>query len=177
MPVKSTSSRYGGVAILIHWTSALAVVLAFAAGLAMANAADPMRQAAILPIHITFASLVIVLTLLRIAWWLFADKRPALPAGQPRWQRAVARLTHGAIYAVILIMATSGIAMVVASGALEQVFAGGPLPDLSALPPRIAHGVLSRLLLALLVLHIGAALYHQFIRRDRQLARMGIGAG
>ncbi len=34
---------------------------------------------------------------------------------------------------------------------------------------------MSKLLLALLAAHIGAALYHQFVRRDQLLARMGVG--
>ena len=41
MSTKSTSTQYGSVAILIHWTSALAVILAFAAGFVAANVAAP----------------------------------------------------------------------------------------------------------------------------------------
>ena len=52
---------------------------------------------------------------------------------------------------------------------------GAPLPDFSEVLPRLAHGIMSKVLLVLLAGHIGAALYHQFIRRDRLLARMGIG--
>jgi cytochrome b561 len=39
MGLKSTSTQYGSVAIAIHWTSAIAVVLTFIAGLVLANAA------------------------------------------------------------------------------------------------------------------------------------------
>jgi cytochrome b561 len=49
------------------------------------------------------------------------------------------------------------------------------VPDFSELGPRLAHGAMSKLLLVLLVLHVGAALYHQFIRRDNLMARMGAG--
>jgi cytochrome b561 len=39
----------------------------------------------------------------------------------------------------------------------------------------MAHGFMSRILLVLLVDHVGAALYHQFVRHDRLLGRMGVG--
>jgi cytochrome b561 len=82
---------------------------------------------------------------------------------------------HLLLYVVIILMSTSGIATIIASGAMPALLSGQPLPDFSGLIPRTAHGIGSRLLLALLVAHIGAALYHQFIRRDRLLARMGVG--
>ena len=58
---------------------------------------------------------------------------------------------------------------------MPSLLAGGPVPDFSALIPRVAHGIMARLLLALFVLHFGAAIYHQVIRRDHLLARMGVG--
>ena len=72
-------------------------------------------------------------------------------------------------------MASSGITTLILSGAMPAIIAGTALPDFSELVPRIAHGIMSRLLLVLLAGHIGAALYHQFIRRDRLLGRMGLG--
>lgn len=175
MSLKSTPSRYGSIAILMHWTSALAVLLALGAGLVGANTADPLRQVGILRAHVLLGSLVLVLTLLRLLWWAVADRHPPLPADQPRWQQAAARAVHYATYAVILLLGSSGITMLL-SGAIGDLLAGTPIPDLSGLVPRIAHGLLGRLMLALLVAHIGAALYHQFVRRDHLFARMGIGA-
>ena len=174
MGIKSTSTQYGSVAIAIHWTSAVAVVLAFAAGLVMANS-EPV-PAPLLVAHIVLGLSVFVLTLLRIVWWLAADDRPPLPAEQPRWQQLAARTVHALLYVILLLMATSGITTIVLSGAIPAIAAGAPVPDFSELIPRVAHGVMSRLLLVLLAGHIGAALYHQLIRRDRLLARMGIGA-
>jgi cytochrome b561 len=175
MSLKSTTTRYGRMAIALHWTSAAAIVLAFAAGLVAANA--PSAGAApILLAHISLGSLVLLLTLLRLGWWIFADRRPALPMDQPRWQRTIAHIVHGSLYLAILVMGASGTGTLTFSGVVPHLLAGDPVPDLSTLPPRITHGLVSRLMLALLALHIGAALYHQFVRRDHLLARMGIGA-
>jgi cytochrome b561 len=174
MGLKSTSTQYGSVAIAIHWLSALAVVLAFVAGLVLANS-EPV-PAPLLVAHIVLGLSVFALTLLRIVWWLAADDRPPLPADQPRLQQLAAKTVHALIYVIVLLMATSGIMTIVLSGAIPALAAGAPVPDFSELVPRVAHGVMSKLLLVLLAGHIGAALYHQFVRRDRLLARMGIGA-
>jgi len=60
---------------------------------------------------------------------------------------------------------------------LPGVLAGtAPMPDdLFVYPPRIGHGLLSNVMLALVALHVGAALYHQFVRKDNLLARMWFG--
>jgi cytochrome b561 len=176
MSLKSTSTRYGSVAIAIHWASALAVILTFIAGFVVANVAPPAQQAPILVVHIVLGTTVFGLTLLRILWWVAADKHPKPPVAQPRWQRLTAGAVHGGLYVILLLMATSGITTIILSGALPTILSGGAVPDLSELIPRIAHGVMSKILLGLFLLHVGAALYHQMIRRDRLLARMGVGA-
>jgi cytochrome b561 len=175
MSVKSTQNRYGSVAIAIHWASAAAVILTFAAGFSVANLAPPERQGPILVVHVTLGIIVLVLTLLRIVWWVVADKHPAPPASQPRWQAVAANVVHAALYVILLLMASSGIVTLILSGAMPTILSGGPLPDFSELIPRMAHGVMSRILLVLFVGHVGAALYHQFVRRDHLLARMGVG--
>jgi cytochrome b561 len=176
MTIKSSPARYGSVAITIHWASALAVILTFAAGFTVGEVLPAGEGATLLLVHIGLGLTVFVLTLLRIVWWLVADKHPAPPANQPGWQRMTATAVHFALYAILVLMATSGIMTLVLSGAVPTLLAGGPVPDFSELIPRIAHGVMARILLALFVLHVGAALYHQLIRRDRLLARMGVGA-
>ena len=173
MTSKSTSTQYGSVAIAIHWSSATAVILAFIAGLVMAN--SPVIPVPLLVAHITLGLLVFALTLFRIVWWWRADKHPAPPADQPQWQRMTATIVHGLLYVLLILMATSGIATIVSSGAISAISSGAALPDFSELIPRIAHGIMSRLLMGLFVLHVGAALYHQFVRRDHLLARMGVG--
>ena len=177
MSLKSTSTQYGRVAVAIHWSSALAVILAFAAGFVVANVAPPAQQGPILIAHITLGSIVFPLTLLRIAWWAVADRHPGAPASQPRWQVRTAQAVHLGFYVLLVLMGTSGIVTIVLSGAVPAILAGGPVPDLSALIPRVAHGIMSRLLLALFAVHLGAALYHQFVRHDHVLARMGVGQG
>ena len=175
MAAKSTSNRYGSVAIAIHWSSAMAVILTFVAGFVVAETVPPGQGAPILLLHITLGLIVFALTVLRILWWLLADKHPRAPGDQPRWQIWAAQAVHLGLYVLLVLMASSGITTLILSGALPTLLSGGPVPDFSALIPRIAHGVMSKILLALFVMHVGAAIYHQVIRRDHLLARMGVG--
>lgn len=176
MSAKSTATRYGSVAIAIHWLTAVLIVLLFATGLLAAGQTDPAAKLALVRAHLPMGVGIALLTLLRLIWWLAADpSRPRLPADQPAWQRATARATHLALYLIVLVSAGSGIATIVLSGALSAIVDGAVLPDFHAVLPRAVHGIVARLMLGLLALHIGAALYHQFVRRDHLLARMGLG--
>lgn len=174
MSLRSSPDRYGAVAIAIHWVSALAILALLASGNVLA--ATPLSaKAQILVVHASVGTLVLVLTLVRIAWWVWGDRRPLPVSGQPRWQEVAASSVHGLLYLTVLLLAASGISTLILSGALPALLGQGTLPDFSATPPRLVHGLAGRLMLALVFAHAGAALYHQFIRRDRLLGRMGIG--
>jgi cytochrome b561 len=83
-------------------------------------------------------------------------------------------VVHFLFYVVTLGMIASGVGMMVLSGAAPVIFGGegAPLPDFWKYPPRVPHGIGARLLVALLLLHVGAALHHHFVRRDGLLRRM-----
>ncbi|MBP2446001.1 cytochrome b561 [Rhizobium leguminosarum] len=69
-----------------------------------------------------------------------------------------------------------GVGMIALSGAAQSIFgAGMELPDFHLYPPRLPHGLGANLLLGLLFTHVGAALFHQFIRSDGLLSRMWYG--
>lgn len=174
---KSSPERYGTVAIAIHWITALAVIGLLASGFVAAGQTDDLAKAAILRVHATIGSVVLALTLARIAWWLTADTKPAPQAGLPRWQVRASGLVHTLLYAAILVMGFSGIGMLALSGAAAILWFGAdlPLPDFDQYPPRAAHGLGAFFLLGLAGFHIAAALHHQFVSRDRLLARMGVG--
>jgi cytochrome b561 len=174
---KSSSERYGRVAIAIHWTSALLIIALMIAGVRAADMTDLAAKASLLRIHAPIGTAVLVLTLGRIVWWLFADRKPDEPVGVPHLQSIAAKAVHILFYVAVLGLAGSGIAMIQLSGAGEILFgtAPGPLPDFWDYTPRYGHAAMATLMAILLALHIGAALYHQFILKDRLLSRMGIG--
>ena len=171
MSLRSTPQRYGRVPVSIHWLSALAVVIMLATGLTMDSLGDA-PPGVILPVHVTVGAALARLTLLRIVWWFAIDRQPAPPEGLGVVQVWSARVVHLGLYLTLVVTLASGIATVALTGAAPAIFAGGALPDFAAVPPFVAHATVSRVLLVLAVAHVAAALWHQFIRRDRLLARM-----
>ena len=106
----------------------------------------------------------------------FAFKRPATAdAGYPALNM-IARIVHFLLYLGVFGMLVSGAGISAQSG-LMNVFAGqGSLPeDFHIFPPRAGHGITFSILFLLILLHIGAALYHQFFRKDNLFGRMWFG--
>ena len=173
MSWKSSTQRYGSVAIAIHWISAAAILVQIGLGFAAASAAEAGAKAALLRGHVVLGIFVVALTLVRLAWWLI-DRRPAALAGLPSWQALSERVVRGLLYLLILLLGASGLAVLILSGAGDLLFAGagGALPDFTRFPPMAAHIAAAASLLALAALHILAALYHHFWRRDGLLGRM-----
>lgn len=170
--MKSSLDRYGAVAVTVHWLSAIGMLVLLGTGFRAAASADPTM---LLRIHVPLGLAVLVLTVFRMIWWVFADRKPAPINGCPAWQERLARSVHLAFYVVLFGMFGSGIALMVMSGAGTALFGDGALPDFSAYLPRGPHGAGAMLLIALLVAHVGAALWHAVIRRDAIFARMWYG--
>lgn len=173
MTLKSSSDRYGTVAVAIHWLSALLILGLIGSGFRAGGIEDATAKAAILRVHVPVGVAVLLLTLARVGWWLLADSKP-VSVPMPSWQDRISRATHLLFYVVILGMAASGIGMMILSGAGPILFGGATeaLPDFRDFKPRVPHGIGARVMIALLVAHAGAALYHHFLKRDGVLARM-----
>lgn len=174
MPItaKSTDSRFGGVAICIRWVSALLIVVLLGSGFRSGFATDPEVKAAILRVHLPVAVIVLLLAITRLIWWWRFDRKPAAVEGTPPWQDRIARWTHRALYAVVLLLLASGIAMSIMSGLPDTLFGDAVFPELAELPARAGHGIGARLMVGLVLAHAGAALYHHFFLKDQTLRRI-----
>jgi cytochrome b561 len=134
------------------------------------------QDTGLIALHLSLGASVMALVLLAIGW-RFAHPVPQLPQ-LPRWQRAAAVLTHWALYALILVMTLLGWAATDYRGWPVKVFGLIPLPAIAAKGDRWAHTAgdihtfLVNVLLGLVVLHVAAALYHQFVVRDGVMKRM-----
>ena len=173
MALQSTSDRYGTIAVSIHWLTAVLILIALGSGFSAADAVDTGNKAQLLRVHLSTAIAVFALTLFRVLWWWALDKKPDPAPGSPFWQERSARIVHFLFYIVTFGMVASGMGMVLLSGAGPVVFGqAGALPDFWTYAPRTPHGIGARLLLALLVFHTGAALYHHVFRQDGLVSRM-----
>ncbi|MFN6954639.1 MAG: cytochrome b [Acetobacteraceae bacterium] len=164
--------RYSPRARLLHWAIAALVLALLATGF-LAAAAPPDGKAIFLRLHLPLGVATLVLAVWRLMLALsemLAKRRPA-PAVEGA-QGSAARAVHGLLYAAPIALGVSGVALSVLSGAPAAVFGSAPMPEFWGHPPRIAHGVLAFATAALVALHVAAALYHQFIRRDGLIGRM-----
>lgn len=166
--------RYGVVPMLLHW--ALVPVVAGAAGLAIAR---PLAGAAVPTLVGWHAALGLAAwagVWLLVAWRLIG--RPPVPeASLFAWQRAVHAALRQALYTLLLIVPPLGYLAASAQGGWVRIGTGNFLPGLAIAPDlRVAvvaaHRGAAWLLLAVVAVHAGIALYHHGVLRDRLLRRM-----
>ncbi len=176
MVLEGETVRYRALAATLHWLSAGAILVMIPLGFAAAYASGPAQAAALLRLHLPLGVTVLGLTLVRVAWWL-VDVRPDALPGQSRWLARLAGGSHVLLYILIVLLCVSGIGLVVLSHAVPAIFTAGAvrLPDFSTFPPMAVHVAGALGLIGLLVLHLGAVVYHQLYRRDHILARMRVG--
>ena len=176
--MKSNPTQYGSVAVTVHWLSAIFILAMFGSGFRAASMTDSAAKEAILLFHVPLGIVILVLTLFRLFWWWQVDQKPKPVEGDPAWQTRSAKGIHVLFYVVILGMIASGIGTIALSGAGSILFGAdaGPLPDFSQFLPRVPHGLGARLMVALFLLHAGAALYHHFIKKDGLIWRMWFGS-
>ncbi len=175
--------RYSRGAIWFHWIIAVLVIVNLTIGLFHESLFKGLHGA--IPLHKSIGLTVLVLTLGRIGWRL-AHRPPPLPVGISRWERGAARVTHLAFYVLLLAMPLTGWAMGSAGREARYPTRWFGLFDVPHLPVSAslaetgdgAHLVLGYLTAALVVLHVGAAMRHHLVLRDRVIARMipGLGA-
>ncbi len=172
MKLTSTETRYGVVAIVLHWVIAILITLALISGFA----ADALGRDGLgaLRAHIVCGALAGILTLVRILWWAIADRKPDPVDTTTGWQSRLAGLVHILLIVVPLGMLASGVGMLILTGSGPQILSGTltALPDFEAVAPRGPHGLGARLLIALIGVHIAAALYHHYVLGDRLIRRM-----
>ena len=171
-------SRYHPLLVALHWVLALMIIAALALGaLVMVKIpnTDPMKFEA-LSSHMSGGILILVLMLVRLFVRMRTRHPAPVTAGNPLLDRT-AWASHRMFYIAVVGMAGSGLFMAVQTGLFGIVFGGhGSLPpDFWVFSVRTVHYAFSRLLMALIALHVVAALFHALVLRDGLLRRMFFG--
>lgn len=190
--------RYHPALVVLHWIIA---ILIFATPLFVQDGGEGRREGgsfnpggvSTLGIHMILGISVLVLLVIRliIRW---RTQRPDWATIGSGFLDKIGELTHWALYFFTFAITITGIILAVQTNRLARVFGlgGGTLPQFTPgqFPPGgvegrfprgggfflgAFHGLSWTLLLLLIILHIGAALYHQFIRKDNLLGRMWFG--
>jgi cytochrome b561 len=183
MSPSTRTVAYRPFARALHWIIAAILIAMIPAGVIMLQPGlDRSTQNLLFMFHKNMGVVVLVLMLVRLAYRA-ANPPPPLPASVPDWQRQVAGLTHVLLYVAVLVMAASGYVRVVAGGfPLEWWDALGvprlaPRSDALAATAKTVHWAAHYVVIALIAMHVGAALFHAVIKRDGVFSRMWPSAG
>ena len=178
-------ARYTGVAILLHWLIAVAILGQIALGLIMTQKGlPPMRQFQLYQLHKSVGITILLLVVLRVLWRL-GHRPPPLPPAMPALERRAAGGAHLLLYGLILGLPLTGWAVVSASpfNIPTVLYSVVPWPHLPVLPElhdkapveaalKAVHAYGAWALIALVALHTAAALRHAIVLRDGVLRRM-----
>jgi cytochrome b561 len=175
----SAPKRYNPALVGLHWLVAALIFIMLVMGYTrLGGTPNDAAKIQTLGLHMPIGITIVVLTVIRFAVRLSTKKPAPATAGHPLLDK-LGVATHYLLYLAALSMGLSGMGISALAGLPAIVFErSGSLPaDFAAFGPAIAHGFLSFVLSGLVLMHIGAALYHQFIRKDNLLARMWFGKG
>ena len=171
-PVYKPAARY------LHWLTALLIIATFPVGLTMVQEGLARgTQDALFIFHKNVGVIILLLVLARLAYRA-ANPAPPLPDSVPLWQQRIAHLTHWLLYGLVIVMAVSGYTRVKAAGfPLEGLDALGfpslvPKSEALAKTAQNIHWTARFALLALILMHVGAALHHALVKRDGVFGRM-----
>jgi cytochrome b561 len=174
---------YTPVARVLHWLTAALVLLMLPGGILMANVlSDGPAKDLVFHLHRSTGALLLPIMLFRLFYRLTHERAP-LPQGIPWVQRFAAEATHGLLYCLLIVQPLIGWVATSAYRAPILVFWLFELPPIwpedRGLSERLftVHRVLGIAIALLLCGHIGAALFHHFVRKDTVLLRMVRGWG
>ena len=182
--------RYSGPAIVLHWLIAALIVGNLIGGLSF----DYLPKSIFRPVldaHKSFGLTILGLAIMRLLW-RFVRQPPPMPAGYKPWEKKASHAMHWALYVMIFLVPLSGWAH---DSAWKEA-ATHPIKLFWLIPfPRIGfiesmapaskesfhtltasvHQSLAYLIGAMVLVHLAGALKHQFIDKEPELQRMGIG--
>jgi cytochrome b561 len=160
-----------------HWLTLFLVATIFVLAFSIDFASSKEEAVALIQLHRSFGVTVWVVTLGRLVWRQFS-RFPNWPADMPQAMRFAAQWSEYALYALLLIQPILGLLQTNARGDRVDLFFLGQLPALIGTDRPLAkqllevHVAVGLLLLGLIALHVAAALYHHFWRRDDTLEAM-----
>lgn len=168
--------RYTGAAMAIHWLMALIIIGLLAVGLWMVELPLAPLKFEVYQWHKSFGLFVLILLIVRVGW-RWTNPVPMMGENMPKWQVRVAEMTHFLLYFLMVAMPISGWVMSDAAGYSPRFF-GLWVPQIWVQDQTVVfwakevHEIMGKMLIGLIVVHGGAAVFHHLIQRDDILLRM-----
>jgi cytochrome b561 len=172
--------RYSNPAVAFHWITVALVLTQVVLGFAFAEfmAKGPARSE-VFAWHKTIGALILVLAIIRLAYRL-KNPPPPFPTELPRWKRIAAVWNHRAFYFLLIVLPLTGLIAVsgMSPTGITQLVGGVTIQIIPGIGHDTGetsgdlHVILVFTTIALLLLHVAAALSQQFFEHDRAAGRM-----
>ncbi|PZR00243.1 MAG: cytochrome B [Cereibacter sphaeroides] len=176
MTWRNTPDSFGLFTRVIHWTMALAIIGMLALGTRLANMQPGLSNLWLYSLHKSIGLILLTLVVIRLVWHRISP--PPTPQGDPSAAlQRLARATHWLIYALLVAIPLSGWIASSASGIDVMFFDRWVIPPVAPVSEAwenagwAAHRILTKVLMAVILLHIAGALKRQ-IEGDGTLTRM-----
>lgn len=169
-------SHFAPLARLLHWLMALMIIAMLFIGAGMVASVSE-RHEWLLDLHKPLGIAILLLVIVRLGV-RFSTRQPPLPADQPNWQALAAKASHLLLYSLMFVLPLLGWAMISAAGDPVMLSSSLRLPSIMPADAQLfsflrkAHGYLAYLLFLTVLLHLAAALFHGWMRRDEVLDSM-----
>ena len=166
------TQKYSKGAIVIHWLTALLILILFPLGKYMEGIV-PVEKMGLIKIHALLGIVVLILTVIR-SWMFFKASRPADLKTGSKFNDKLAIWIHNAFYFLLLGIPISGIATITLGGYGEAIRSGNPeliIGD-SEIPSLIGHRIMVLILMLLFVLHVAGIAKHYILTKENTLKRI-----
>jgi cytochrome b561 len=168
-------SQYGTTAKVFHWLVVALLVAQYSIGWLMPDIHRDMKPGAAMAFHVAIGTTIFILIVLRLGWRLTHSVVP--DSSLAPWQRLSSEAAHWLLYALVLATTITGWLFASFRGWSMSFFFLAPMPMLAenaAAGKTIdgLHQAMEWSLLAVIGIHVAAALAHLFIYRDRIMQRM-----
>ena len=175
MALRNTPETFGLITRVLHWGMAVLVIAMLGLGLRIADLQPGLANLWLYGLHKTLGFAILTLILIRLVWHLFSP--PPRPLGPPGPARIAARVAHLLFYGLLVAIPLTGWAGSSATG-LDVLIAdrwiAPPIAEVSETGEAFwfqLHGILTKLLIGLIVIHMLAALKRE-MEGDGTLTRM-----
>ena len=170
--------RYSNLAVAFHWLVVVLLLTQLWLGFMFHRVLDegPLRVE-YFTWHKTVGATILVLVLIRLAYRLI-NPPPPYPEEMPDWRRQAAVWSHRLLYLMTIIVPLTGLIAVSDRGPTTGLAGGIQLPTVPGISEATGdlsgdvHMVLVWATIALVVLHVAAAFYEQFLARCGVAYRM-----
>ncbi|MDV2859899.1 cytochrome b [Psychrobacter sp. CAM01] len=170
---QSNMSKWSVTSRVFHWISAVLLLVTWLLILLYENLDSNLY----IDLHKAFGVSLLFWMIARVINRVFTKAPPALP--MPTWQSWVSKLSHLALYATLIAMPLAGLLMSVYGGRPVDIFGLFQVPVFVTPDRSLARfyndmhtDIIWPMIIAFTLLHIAAALYHQFVKKDNLLTRM-----